>query len=164
MEETGLPVASPTEERLRLIELGQKSSELQILKGISDLDVNIRTHFQRQDNANQLVAEATNRLTDTIETSFKEVLDSAVGRVPQQHMPADMVRILVRTLGGVIFFLTFGLLFALTGIQLRWFPDFHQIPQEVMDNRRYLQDLHNQLEQALGKKLPDPPKAEEVSK
>lgn len=149
--------SSSTEERLKLIEIGQQSSELKILKGINDLDMNIRTHFQRQESANQLVADATNRLTDTIETSFKEVLDSAVGKVPQQHMPADMVRILVRTLGGVIFFLTFALLFALTGVQLRWFPDFHQIPLEVQDNRKYMQDLHRTLEQALGKKLPDPP-------
>lgn len=143
---------------IKHLELTIRTTELNLVKSMSDLTGLIKDHFVRQDTSNELLAQATNRLTDTIETSFREVLGSAMGK---NQMPSDMVKLLVKVLGSILLALTFALIFALTGIQLRLLPDFHKAQNQAEINREYLRDLKELLEFQSGKRFPDLTKLEE---
>lgn len=110
------------EDRLARIELGIKAMEINFLKSTSDFQMMVKEHFSRQETSNQLLASATDRLSNTIEKSFQEVFESAMQR---NHIPTDMVKLIVKVLSSIILALGLALVFVLTGLQAGWLPNFH---------------------------------------
>lgn len=150
------------ETRLEKIELGLRQTEVVLVKNMADLQTAIRDSVQRQENAHRVLAEATQRLTDVIEKSFREVLETALGR---DQYPAKEVRSLSRSYNLIIAGLIFALIFALTGIQLKFLPNFHeQAYYQVQNNTAVIEEMRKIISEELKRDVPSPkPPAPEPS-